>query len=145
MLQIGETVNGKLRHARPARNALLTLVGIGLAVTMLLFGGSPASAATTRPAHDQRVAAVSTQPGAPEAGVLAGGWGYVSQGNLRRDPNLNAQIIVTIYNQWVNILCWIDGGPNGFGSNRWFKTQYFDLQGYLSSGVVSSQPVVGHC
>jgi hypothetical protein len=76
---------------------------------------------------------------------LTGGWGYVSDGNLRSDPNLNARIEDTIYNQWVNILCWIDAGYNGFGSNRWFKAQYYSLQGYLSSGVVSSPPTVGHC
>src|SRR5439155_3562843 len=116
----------------------------GLVIAGLLFASSPASAATpNRP--DQPQAGHSIRPAAPVVQPLTGGWGYVTQGNLRRDPNLNAQILVTIYNQWVNILCWIDGGPNGFGSNRWFKTQYFDLQGYLSSGVVSSQPVVGHC
>jgi hypothetical protein len=82
---------------------------------------------------------------APRVIPDTGGWGYVSDGNLRSNPNLNAQIIDTIHNQWVNILCWIDGGPNGFGSSRWFKAQYYSLQGYLSSGVVSSQPTVGHC
>lgn len=52
---------------------------------------------------------------------------------------------MTIYNQWVDIKCWIDGGDNGFGSNRWFQAQYYGQSGYLSSGVVSSQPSVGHC
>ncbi|KOV85160.1 hypothetical protein ADL03_12955 [Nocardia sp. NRRL S-836] len=81
---------------------------------------------------------------APEVGTQAAR-GYVTQGNLRKDPNLSAAIIVTIYNQWVDINCWIDAGPNGFGSNRWFKATYYGQTGYLSSGVVSSQPSVGHC
>jgi hypothetical protein len=71
--------------------------------------------------------------------------GYVTQGNLRQDPNLGAGIKVTIYNQWVNINCWLDAGDNGFGSNRWFKATYYSQVGYLSSGVVSHQPSVGHC
>lgn len=78
------------------------------------------------------------------AGVQAAR-GYVTQGNLRRDPNLSAPVIVTIYDQWVDINCWIDAGPNGFGSNRWFKATYYANVGYLSSGVVSQQPSVGHC
>lgn len=79
-----------------------------------------------------------------EAGALAAR-GYVDEGRLRKDPNLNAQIIVTIHDQWVDINCWIDGGSNGFGSNRWFKAKYYEKVGYLSSGVVSHQPSVGHC
>ncbi|WP_410593666.1 hypothetical protein [Amycolatopsis sp. lyj-23] len=71
--------------------------------------------------------------------------GYVTQGNLRSDPNLGAAIKVTIYNQWVDINCWLDAGDNGFGSNRWFKATYYSQVGYLSSGVVSQQPSVGHC
>lgn len=71
--------------------------------------------------------------------------GYVNEGNLRKDPNLGAEKIVTIYRQWVDINCWIDGGPNGFGSSRWFKATYYGQVGYLSSGVVSNQPSVGHC
>ena len=80
----------------------------------------------------------------PEMGALAAR-GYVDEGNLRKDPNLNAGVIVTIHDQWVDINCWIDGGPNGFGSNRWFKATYYEKVGYLSSGVVSHQPSVGHC
>jgi hypothetical protein len=93
--------------------------------------------------------AATVQPAAHASGQvrpMTGGWGYVSEGNLRTDPNISPNNIEdTIYNQWVNILCWIDGGNNGFGSTRWFKAQYYSLQGYLSSGVVSSQPSVGHC
>jgi hypothetical protein len=74
-----------------------------------------------------------------------GGWGYVTEGRLRMDPNLGAGVILTIVEQWVNVLCWVDGGPNGAGSNRWFKVRYYDLEGYMSSGVVSHQPAVGHC
>lgn len=31
--------------------------------------------------------------------------GYVDQGNLRKDPDLNVAIIVTIHEQWVDINC----------------------------------------
>jgi hypothetical protein len=92
--------------------------------------------------------AALTSPGAQaapatEAGVLASG--YVTEGNLRPNPNLGNTPILTIFNQWVQINCWIDGGNNGFGSNRWFEATYYGKTGYLSSGVVSSQPAVGHC
>jgi len=141
-------------HTGPSRTltryALATLTVVMAAFVALIGTASPSQAASLQPHHRGPVvvdiapvaaADVSTRAVTP----LAGGWGYVTQGNLRRDPNLSAPIIVTIYNQWVNILCWIDGGSNGFGSNRWFKAQYYGQQGYLSSGVVSSQPVVGHC
>jgi hypothetical protein len=49
--------------------------------------------------------------------------GYVDQGNLCKDPDLNVAIIVTIHEQWVDINCWIDGGSNGFGSNWWNSTR----------------------
>ncbi|WP_162907688.1 hypothetical protein [Allorhizocola rhizosphaerae] len=90
-------------------------------------------------------AAASPEQAAASDNTIMNGWGYVTEGNLRKDPNLNGERIVTIYNQWVDIVCWIDGGNNGFGSNRWFKTNYYSHVGYLSSGVVSSQPAVGHC
>lgn len=91
-------------------------------------------------------AGVSAPAHAAAAVPNADGYGYVSQGNLRSDPTIAPNNIeVTIYNQWVDIKCWIDAGDNGFGSNRWFKAQYYSNIGYLSSGVVSSQPTVGHC
>jgi hypothetical protein len=105
---------------------LKKILGSALLVTALFAGTASVAAA------------------ASDIGTLAAR-GYVDQGNLRRDPNLNAGIIVTIYGQWVDINCWIDGGPNGFGSNRWFKATYYGQVGYLSSGVVSQQPSVGHC
>ncbi|MEU7476220.1 hypothetical protein AB0A63_09570 [Lentzea sp. NPDC042327] len=102
------------------------LLGSALLVTALLGGTAGVASAT------------------PDAGALAAR-GYVDEGNLRKDPNLGAALIVTIHDQWVDINCWIDGGPNGFGSNRWFKATYCANVGYLSSGVVSHQPSVGHC
>ncbi|ANZ40546.1 hypothetical protein BBK82_35610 [Lentzea guizhouensis] len=69
----------------------------------------------------------------------------MDEGNLRTNPNLDASTIVRICRQWVDINCWIDGGPNGFGSNRWFKADHYGQIGYLSSGVVSHQPSVGPC
>jgi hypothetical protein len=104
---------------------LLALLFIGLS-------SSPSAAAQPEPASSAQIGPLN-------------GWGYVTEGNFRKDPNLGAEKIVTIYNSWVDIVCWIDGGPNGFGSNRWFKANYYAKVGYLSSGVVSSQPAVGHC
>jgi len=124
------------------------LLGATVAVALSMgIGPTSAQAAVVR-GHDVGTAAlmsVAKSSTATPATTLAGGWGYVSDGNLRTNPNLGASKEVTIYNQWVNILCWIDGGPNGYGSNRWFKAQYYSLQGYLSSGVVSHQPIVGRC
>jgi hypothetical protein len=128
-IRCGRTKTGS-KHRR-----LVLPVATAAAALALVGTGAVAQAATV-------------QPGASLVGQvhpLTGGWGYVSDGNLRTDPNLNAGIEDTIYNQWVNILCWIDAGDNGFGSNRWFKAQYYSLQGYLSTGVVSSPPTVGHC
>jgi len=115
-------------HSRRRRTALLAAPALAvLATAGTVAASAPAQAAT----------ASTIRPN--------DGYGYVTQGNLRTDPNLNAGIEVTIYNQWVDIKCWIDAGNNGFGSNRWFKAQYYGDSGYLSSGVVSSQPSVGHC
>ena len=114
---------------RPRRRAVL-LAAPALAV--LATAGTVAASAPAQAATRSTI-------------VPNDGWGYVTQGNLRTDPNLNAGIEVTIYNQWVDIKCWIDAGYNGFNSNRWFKAQYYGNTGYLSTGVVSSQPSVGHC
>ncbi|MEU7783403.1 hypothetical protein [Amycolatopsis sp. NPDC049159] len=102
--------------------------------------------AVTAIAATAAVGGVATASAAPARGdSVQAARGYVTQGNLRQDPNLGAGIKVTIYNQWVDINCWLDGGDNGFGSNRWFKATYYSQVGYLSSGVVSQQPAVGHC
>jgi hypothetical protein len=106
-----------------------------MAVLRRLLAASTVVAALVVPA------AAATQADAAPATAR----GYVTDGNLRTNPNLGAGIIDTIYNQWVNINCWIDGGDNGFGSNRWFQANYYGHIGYLSSGVVSQQPSVGHC
>jgi hypothetical protein len=58
---------------------------------------------------------------------------------------LTAGIIDTIYNQWVDFTCWIDGGNNGFNSDRWFEADYYGKIGYISSGVVTSQPSLPSC
>jgi hypothetical protein len=126
--------SGRAKTGSKHRRLVLPAASV-VAALALVGTGAVAQAATAQPARN---ASGQVHP-------LTGGWGYVSDGNLRSDPNLNAGIEDTIFNQWVNILCWIDGGDNGFGTNRWFKAQYFSLQGYLSSGVVSSQPTVGHC
>jgi hypothetical protein len=128
----------------------VTLLATAAAMALPLVAVSAQAQASTHTSHASYTAvarATTETTAAPAAAprALAGGWGYVSQGNLRTNPNLNAPTEVTIYNQWVNILCWIDGGNNGFGSNRWFKTQYYSLVDYLSSGVVSHQPIVGQC
>jgi hypothetical protein len=126
-------------------------LAVSAAMILPLVGLSTQAQAATAPHQGNSVATVviaaahSPSRSATYQRPMTGGWGYVSDGNLRTNPNLGAAVKVTIFNQWVNILCWIDGGPNGFGSNRWFKAQYFSLQGYLSSGVVSSQPTVGQC
>ncbi|TCB93364.1 hypothetical protein E0H26_22735 [Micromonospora zingiberis] len=119
-------------------------MAVGLAAALTLVG--PAQAATSVPETQQSLATTASAV-RPDTAVkpLAYPRGYVTEGNLRRNPNLGAEKIVTIYNQWVEISCWIDGGPNGFGSNRWFKAHYYSHVGYLSSGVVSSQPSVGAC
>lgn len=108
---------------------IVTKALAAMAIAAAAVAGGAATASATPASHDS-VQAVR---------------GYVTQGNLRADPNLNATIKVTIYNQWVDINCWLDGGYNGFGSNRWFKATYYSQVGYLSSGVVSQQPSVGHC
>lgn len=118
--------------------ALVAFVAIALTV---MGGASAANAAAPAGSHGT----IATHSTGTAIHPMTGGWGYVSQGNLRPNPNQDNTPIATIYNQWVNILCWIDGGYNGFGSYRWFKAQYYSLTGYLSSGVVSSQPSVGHC
>ena len=125
----------------------LTAMAVGLTAVLILFGlTSPAQAAASRQEAPQPLAAAASAV-RPDTVVkpLAYPRGWVTEGNLRKNPNLGAEKILTIYNQWVEISCWIDGGPNGFGSNRWFKAHYYDKIGYLSSGVVSSQPSVGAC
>ena len=116
-------------HPRRRRTALLAAPALAvLATAGTVAASAPAQAST----------ASTIRPN--------DGYGYVSQGNLRTDPNQDSNNIeVTIYNQWIDIKCWVDGGFNGFGSDRWFKAQYYSNVGYISSGVVSSQPTVGHC
>ncbi|WP_405434908.1 hypothetical protein [Micromonospora sp. NBC_00617] len=142
--------DGRTTGAPPAHRrwrTRLTAMAVGLTAALTLVGlASPAQAATSRQEAHQSLAAAAAAA-RPDMAVtpLAYPRGYVTEGNLRRNPNLGAERILTIYNQWVEISCWIDGGPNGFGSNRWFKAHYYSQVGYLSSGVVSSQPSVGAC
>lgn len=85
-------------------------------------------------------------PRAGEATTSVYPRGYVARGNLRGSPvQASGTIIVSIRDQWVEIGCWVDGGDDGFGSHRWLKAHYYGKSGYLSSGVVTSRPVVGHC
>jgi hypothetical protein len=143
----GKTSARRLHTANRTVRRWLTAVTACAAIAIPLTCVSAQAQAAVQPSHSSTVAArdvaVRTLP--PSIRPDTGGWGYVSDGNLRSNPNLSASIIDTIYNQWVNIVCWIDGGPNGFGTDRWFETAYYSLTGYLSSGVVSSQPTVGQC
>jgi hypothetical protein len=112
-----------------------------------LAAGAVLAAAALSAGFVPAVAQAAVPTTAAQAGIVrpAGGNGYVSDGNLRTEPNLSASIIDTIYNQWVDFTCWIDGGDNGFGSDRWFKATYYGQTGYMSSGVVTSQPSLPSC
>jgi hypothetical protein len=118
------------------RQTIMTALGLIAAAVLSLCAitAAPASAAPSSPAHVV----------APHSALTPRG--YVSDGNLRTDPTIQPNnIIVEIYNQWVDINCWIDAGYNGYGSYRWFQANYYGHVGYLSAGVVSNQPSVGHC
>jgi len=117
---------------RPGRKALAA--SAVLTAAALALGLAPAAAQ-----------AAPVPAAAPAVVHPMGGNGWVSEGNLRSQPNLSAGIIDTIYNQEVDFTCWIDGGNNGFGSDRWFKADYYGQTGYMSSGVVTGQPSLPSC
>jgi hypothetical protein len=121
------------KNGRRALTAAAVLAVAGLGAGLVPATAQAATAATP-------AAAVGPALVHPD-----GGNGYVSEGNLRSQPNLSATVIDTIDKQWVDFTCWIDGGSNGFGSDRWFKADYYGLIGYMSSGVVTSQPSLPSC
>lgn len=75
-----------------------------------------------------------------------GGNGYVVDGTIYSQATLASSKIVTIYDAEVDFVCWIDGGSNGYGSDRWFEADYYGTYGYMPANAVSSpQPSLPSC